>query len=187
VTRKTCNDCGVTKPPSEYHKCKRAKDGRRGRCKVCRQIESRLDREKHYETRIKPYQKSWADDNKERMLSTHKEWRDKNRNKIRSYWRNSIKSGVHRAVQSRRRAKIKGASINDFTTGDWNDLQIEHDYRCAYCGDQPERLERDHVIPLSRGGNHTKSNIVPSCRSCNAVKNDRLLGEIGLCLIKPTP
>jgi 5-methylcytosine-specific restriction endonuclease McrA len=36
-------------------------------------------------------------------------------------------------------------------------------------------LTMDHVVPLSKGGPHTKENVVPACRPCNARKKDRLL------------
>jgi 5-methylcytosine-specific restriction endonuclease McrA len=50
---------------------------------------------------------------------------------------------------------------------DWN-------YACAYCGVQPGRLTQDHVIPLSRGGIHSASNVVPACHRCNCSKQDSL-------------
>lgn len=40
---------------------------------------------------------------------------------------------------------------------------------CAYCcatGD----LEIEHVIPISKGGGHVLSNVVPACQSCNSSK-----------------
>jgi hypothetical protein len=45
---------------------------------------------------------------------------------------------------------------------------------CFYCGTQPEkaRYQRDHVVPLSRGGMDAGWNIVPCCASCNASKRD---------------
>ncbi len=47
---------------------------------------------------------------------------------------------------------------------------------CAYCGDR-EPLQRDCVLPLSRGGRYTLDNIVPACRSCNTSKcNDEVTG-----------
>lgn len=42
---------------------------------------------------------------------------------------------------------------------------------CAYCGDPATTI--DHVEPLSRGGLHVLSNIVPCCHPCNAGKRDR--------------
>lgn len=49
----------------------------------------------------------------------------------------------------------------------------EFGYACAYCGKPDHRadeLELEHVIPISRGGNHHLSNIVPACRQCNHSK-----------------
>lgn len=48
---------------------------------------------------------------------------------------------------------------------------------CAYCGADTEALQRDCVLPISRGGRYTLDNIVPACRSCNASKcNDEVTG-----------
>jgi 5-methylcytosine-specific restriction endonuclease McrA len=41
---------------------------------------------------------------------------------------------------------------------------------CAYCGVSDSPLQRDCVLPLSRGGRYTLGNIVPVCRSCNTSK-----------------
>lgn len=48
--------------------------------------------------------------------------------------------------------------------------------RCAYCGSD-DRIEVDHVIPISRGGRHAIGNLVPACIYCNRSKNDSLLIE----------
>jgi 5-methylcytosine-specific restriction endonuclease McrA len=46
---------------------------------------------------------------------------------------------------------------------------------CAYCGADDQALQRDCVLPLSRGGRYTLDNIVPACRSCNTSKcNDEV-------------
>jgi len=47
--------------------------------------------------------------------------------------------------------------------------------RCQYCGAQAENI--DHVIPRSRGGEHTWDNVVAACRPCNSRKQDRYLHE----------
>jgi 5-methylcytosine-specific restriction endonuclease McrA len=49
----------------------------------------------------------------------------------------------------------------------------EFGYACAYCGKPDHRadeLELEHVIPISRGGDHYLSNIVPACHQCNSSK-----------------
>ena len=35
------------------------------------------------------------------------------------------------------------------------------------------KLEQEHVIPISRGGAHTAENVVPSCTTCNRIKQAR--------------
>src|SRR4051812_5478129 len=58
-------------------------------------------------------------------------------------------------------------------------------HRCQYCGAAAENI--DHVIPRSRGGEHTWENVVAACRPCNSRKQDRLLHETTFSLRrKPT-
>jgi 5-methylcytosine-specific restriction endonuclease McrA len=70
----------------------------------------------------------------------------------------------------RRRALKKGAVDVSFTRREWEAIKLAFGHRCAYCGTRPARLEQDHVIPLTRGDQHTATNIVPACGSCNRRK-----------------
>ncbi len=56
--------------------------------------------------------------------------------------------------------------------------------RCAYCGRRrpTEELDLDHVVPRSRGGGHSWTNVVTSCRPCNLKKADKLPEEAGMPL-----
>jgi len=47
--------------------------------------------------------------------------------------------------------------------------------RCYWCSGKTKRFEQDHVIPLSRGGLHTASNVVASCATCNRKKSNKVL------------
>ena len=49
--------------------------------------------------------------------------------------------------------------------------------RCVYCASPATSL--DHVIPRSRGGQHTWENVVSCCRRCNHAKADRGIAELG--------
>jgi 5-methylcytosine-specific restriction endonuclease McrA len=52
-------------------------------------------------------------------------------------------------------------------------------HACQYCG-SGKRLTLDHVIPRSKGGQHTWNNVVAACERCNSKKGDRLPQEIGM-------
>jgi 5-methylcytosine-specific restriction endonuclease McrA len=75
---------------------------------------------------------------------------------------------------TRRRLAMKKVPIT-LTAEQWHEILRQYDYRCAYCGKRGGRLERDHVVAITRGGAHIKENIVPACRSCNARKSNRVL------------
>ena len=67
-------------------------------------------------------------------------------------------------------------------------LFARDDYSCQYCGKQKNELRgrqfltRDHIVPLSRGGDNSWENVVTSCSPCNNRKGNRLPGEAGLTL-----
>lgn len=48
---------------------------------------------------------------------------------------------------------------------------------CAYCGEPTRDPERDHVHPLSDGGDTVPENIVPACPSCNRSKSTDVVTE----------
>jgi 5-methylcytosine-specific restriction endonuclease McrA len=54
------------------------------------------------------------------------------------------------------------------------------EWTCQYCGAPAENV--DHVIPRSKGGEHTWENVVAACRRCNSSKENRLPLEAGLPL-----
>jgi 5-methylcytosine-specific restriction endonuclease McrA len=56
---------------------------------------------------------------------------------------------------------------------------------CLYCGQRlPARdLSRDHVTPLSRGGQDTWNNVVTACKRCNHCKSGRTPEEAGMELL----
>jgi len=59
-------------------------------------------------------------------------------------------------------------------------------FTCQYCGRALPRgeLTIDHIIPRSRGGKSTWTNVVLACSPCNLEKGDRLLSECHMTLIK---
>ncbi len=59
-------------------------------------------------------------------------------------------------------------------------LRRDH-HSCQYCGSN-KHLTLDHVIPRSRGGQHTWDNVVAACERCNSKKGDKTPQEAGMHL-----
>jgi 5-methylcytosine-specific restriction endonuclease McrA len=59
-------------------------------------------------------------------------------------------------------------------------------YRCQYCGlkESLSKLTFDHVIPRSRGGTTSWTNVVAACVDCNHQKANRTPTEARMRLIK---
>ena len=59
---------------------------------------------------------------------------------------------------------------------------IRDDNQCQYCGKlfESSQLTLDHVIPKSRGGTNSWSNLVAACRACNQRKGNLLSAEANM-------
>lgn len=178
---KRCYKCSLFLTLDNFSPAKANKDGLMGICKKCRIIE----------------QREWNINNKEKRKEIEKRSnsREERRKQIREYDRRRYHNNPNRKAQmykaikkyqnsdkgiaSLHRADIKRRNIllattNTLTASEWTAIREAYDYRCAYCGES-KPLEKDHLVPLSRGGEHTLENVVPSCRSCNASKGNRII------------
>lgn len=99
----------------------------------------------------------YRETHKEQIAQSGKRWRQANPDKV------NVKA-------SRRRARKANAPINDFTAEQWTAMKEHYGHRCVYCGKKSQRLTQDHITPISQGGSHTLTNIVPSCKACNNKK-----------------
>ena len=72
------------------------------------------------------------------------------------------------------RARRLGATGNH-TTGEFLQVVNRFDNKCLRCGETFDQLTEDHVVPLSRGGSDSISNIQPLCHPCNSAKRDKTI------------
>lgn len=89
----------------------------------------------------------------------HKRWKKKNPERM-----------AH--LKAMRYARERSAE-GSYTLEQWNDLCGEHNNRCTYCGCD-DKLTKDHIIPLSKGGSNYITNIQPLCKSCNSKKHNHI-------------
>lgn len=170
---KVCSNCKKEKSIQEFHKAKRGKFGVGSWCKECRAIYKR----KHYlenEERLIQEKKEYYYANRELLNYKKKIYRMNNKEKLRDIHRRYRQNNkeVGRRNCNARRARIKKL-ISDFTVEEWLNALEYFDNKCAYCrceGSENESLQQEHVIPVSKGGDYTKNNIIPACKSCNSSK-----------------
>ena len=197
ITQKQCSSCQQEKPIEAFDLNKDAQNGRRAMCKVCRtarrrdlgtdSLYAKAYRQEHREeliTRLSHYRQTHAEEllqynrnyyeeHTEERRQSRRDYGRKHRDEERAYaqHRYAIAPHLYIAQAQRRRALKRGATINDFTAAQWREVQAAYDHRCVYCGKRFKgKLTQDHITPLSKGGNHTASNIVPACTSCNSRK-----------------
>ncbi|MBB6262140.1 phage FluMu protein gp41 [Paenochrobactrum gallinarii] len=58
-------------------------------------------------------------------------------------------------------------------------VSIRDGDKCRYCGSMNGPFHFDHVFPWSKGGEHTVSNLVVACQTCNLKKKDKTIKELG--------
>jgi 5-methylcytosine-specific restriction endonuclease McrA len=123
--------------------------------------------------------RAWALANPERVVSNRVTWLAANRErhaKTRLAWERSHLDKCRLKCEKRRALKYANTPLDEMlTSAEWLAILAQHDGHCAYCGKKTERLTLDHVIPLSKGGKHSKDNVMPACLHCNVTKGTRIL------------
>jgi 5-methylcytosine-specific restriction endonuclease McrA len=140
--------CGLEKPRSEFYGTGRLRpDGSRNpsnKCKSC----FRAARREYYARKRDHHKAVCA------------RWRAENPDKSRSY-------------RANRRARIRGAQVEPISRERVFEL---HNGVCGICGEPitDGRFDVDHIVPLSKGGEHSYANTQPAHPSCNGHKSARL-------------
>ena len=99
------------------------------------------------------------------------------------YRKTSKGAEVVRKATAKRRAIKQKSKIEDFT----HKAIFERDnYKCQLCGKKtrpeysqyhPSYPNLDHIVPLFKGGDHTKLNTQCVCKQCNAIKGAEGKGD----------
>ena len=118
-------------------------------------------------------QKEYYRENKEECIEYQKKYRAYNKERIRDYGKmyRATEQGktVKRNSDHKRRTLTKNG---DVTVQQLKELYLTAK-NCYWCNTKLNKnnTHLDHLMPLSKGGEHTLSNLVISCRKCNLSKN----------------
>jgi 5-methylcytosine-specific restriction endonuclease McrA len=107
----------------------------------------------------------WRKENPEQKRASTAKWEKENPEKI------AVRGSKRRAF------KYANTPISEMLTStEWLAILAEANGHCAYC-DRIAKLTLDHVIPLSKGGKYSASNVVAACGHCNTSKGNKTLKE----------
>lgn len=145
-------------------------------------------RERHAE-KLKEKNRLWRIKNRRLLRERDQRWREENREHLREQNRIWVEQNRARHQENQRRwrrnnpqASINYATRRRVAIGDtkigaqeWRKLMLEYEFRCFYCDEKLTVSNRslDHIIPLTKGGQHHIDNLIPCCRSCNSSKGNR--------------
>jgi len=111
------------------------------------------------------YDRKWEAANIEKERERHRKWREENHEYTRKWRAANPEKG--RANRAKRRAIKRKVTVGDLTAiARIYDLATNGNrVRCYLCGKLIPRGQRhvDHIIPLSKGGLHTASNLAIAC------------------------
>src|SRR4249919_1523807 len=81
---KTCNDCGLTKPQSEFYKHPMMADGHLGSCKSCRRAYARHQRINNPDVQRRDNERSKTAERQAHIRANAKRWRQKHPDRYRA-------------------------------------------------------------------------------------------------------
>lgn len=180
-----CGDCGTAFEPSHFNQrlcgkeCKvKARRKVKARYKLSpkgeepekRWVKSKRREGNERRYRAKPTARKKAVVRAQRYIDRHDYAREAKRESDRRLAK-TPEGRIRDHNRSARRRSREGTGM--ITLPEWREKLDEFDGRCAYCG-SCEQIQKDHIIPLSRGGEHAISNIQPLCRTCNLRKGSKV-------------
>lgn len=190
---KICTKCGETKPLDAFHKHSRSPDGRKPCCKECRKQESR-DYYTANTQRIRADALRWQRENPEAAAAktrryrssakgraTREAWDERSDQKGRDRAYYAANAERLKAYQRARQLKIRGVTTEVFQHAEIFDRD---GWVCQLCNEpvdrnikypHPQSVSLDHIIPIARGGLHSRANTQTAHLICNRRKGVRLV------------
>ena len=139
-------------------------------------------RETHKEERAE-YRRLHKKESSEYHKKRYKDNKKEEDERSRKYRQTENGKNLHRKSEHKRRALKLNAELEEFSS---NEIFERDGYICQLCGKKTRpdckwthKLfpNLDHIIPLSKGGSHTKSNTQCLCRRCNVTKYNTGKGD----------
>jgi len=144
-----------------------------------------------YKIMKKKYDKDYYDKNNDgdyriKERERLKIFRLKNVDKIKLYktkYLQSPKGKINSTYHNQRRIALLRDIESQISNKNIKKI-FDRDVNCVYCN-STKKLEIDHIVPISSGGDSLMNNLVISCKKCNCSKQSR--DVVDWCYIKSIP
>jgi 5-methylcytosine-specific restriction endonuclease McrA len=142
---KLCQVCSTQKPAEQFYVDKSKADGLSHACRECTKARSQ----------------TWHEENLDRSTAANHAWQKANRERYKA---------TKQEGSRRRRARLKNVRVEKIDP--WA-IYKRDGGRCHICGKHVRRdaMSLDHLIPISKGGDHVAVNVRLSHISCNVKRN----------------
>lgn len=126
--------------------------------------------------RAKATQRDYAERNAGSIRDYKRSWEKANQDKVkasRALAKSKITASMFAEQYHRRRARKATNGVYKVTARDMARCLARFAGACAYCSTNftlELRPTWDHIVPISRGGQHSVGNLAPACSACNTSK-----------------
>jgi 5-methylcytosine-specific restriction endonuclease McrA len=128
--------------------------------------------------------RNWSKNNTEKIKQNRKKWRKLNPGAGKDTYRKwCLENRCKRIASEAKRKSLKYSNSTPIQIKEAKDFIIESRkipiHACPYCSKVfiTSEMQFDHIHPISKGGSHSRENLIISCASCNSSKKARILFE----------
>lgn len=159
-----CTKCGklLVANKMNFYKNKRGKYGLQSICKECH----------------RKCNEQWYQDKKEEILEKNKQYYNNNKEEILEKCKQYRENNPHVKFNSHiKRRQLEENHGNGISKEQWLEMMEFFDWKCAYSGEyiggDSKYRTIDHIVPLSKGGEHAIWNCVPMYANYNYRKQKK--------------
>jgi hypothetical protein len=155
---KFCPKCCIEKPVDTFNRSRRRRDGLQTYCKPCHAV----------------LQKRWGRANPHKLRESANR-HEKAHPNYKALWASSHPGNVRTSCNKKDYIRRGGVHLDiHFTEVEWRELCDRLGNRCVACGAEGPTV-RDHIVPISLGGDNSIDNIQPLCKPCNIRKHNKAI------------